>query len=548
MTAFSPADLLTVSAEQQAILRCVTKQPRLSLKEIATKSGLTWSDAKATVADLVRQQRLVEQLHNDQRVFSVRFQFRRSVRNMPAGLLSFYRHAIDNCLAESSVTATLSAELRERLLQRSHKRRLMPDEVLAWQGETMPMVAFIEDGLLMKTRLEGARVSRKQGYLRRTDWAGLVEQFSGSASSNTLKAVTETTLRYWHSADFLDFVAEHGQMANALAAYFSQLLSDCEQSSSRGQTKLWVLEGAHARAGVTTMALNLAILSQRASGAGQTALWTGDTTLAPRTTAAPETIANVATVQPHASGVDLLTLLPEHDYPTQVALDMLLTELARRYETIVCDSGWGADDERMLRLRGMANTLITLTCEASSAEAAAACWQHSQPFALPGQKRVLALNRATAAVTDVDAGFHLVLPDDGQSLANTMDVTQQSGSRLRNGFEDVYRRLSLNHAVALFVPSTMDVDDTVDNTEQVQSALAFLGGVFGGATSSDAEGVWRSEDSGLVTEQVTVVRTFVSKRALDEHLDDVISFASTLKRDMKQEAVAISVDNQLILV
>jgi hypothetical protein len=112
----------------------------------------------------------------------------------------------------------------------------------------------------------------------------------------------------------------------------------------------------------------------------------------------------------------------------------------------------------------------------------------------------------------------------------------------------VYRRLSLTHSLGIFIPSTLDVDQAVDNTEQVQSTLSFLGSLFGGATSSEAEGVWRSQDSGLVTEQVTIVRTFLSQRLLERHLDDVISFATQLKQDMRQEAVAVDVDNQLILV
>ena len=210
-------------------------------------------------------------------------------------------------------------------------------------------------------------------------------------------------------------------------------------------------------------------------------------------------------------------------------------------------------DELLLRLRGKATVLLTMTQDQMGAEAGMERWQAIQSYAVPGQKRILTLSRASRQVTEVDARFQLLIPDDLASFAQLDSVDDCVVERAPQGLfseaiHEVSRRLNLTHTVALFVPSTMDVDQDVDNRIQVQSALSFLGNLFGGATSSNAEGAWQSEESGLVTEQVTIVRTFVSKKALNTHLDDVFSFASELKMKMKQEAVAVSVDNQLILV
>jgi CRP-like cAMP-binding protein len=547
MTPFSPIDLLTLAPDEQSVLRCLTKEPRLPLATIAACSDLAMARATETVGRLLQQQRIVEQLVDGQRVFSARFQFRRSVRNMPAGLLSLYHEAVDNCLASAPLTSALSAELQRDLIALSQRRTLMPGELLVWQGEHVPCIALVEDGLLEYTRLQGQRIRQRQGYLRRTDWFGLVENFSESPASATYTALTETTLRCWQPQAFLDFATQHAQFATELVRHFGHLLRDCEQSHGRGQTRLWAIAGGHAGAGVTTFAFNLALLAEQAQPG--TLLWAHDVPPFLQADSEQHMVGDVATVFTHPSGIDVLTTTGTHDYPAQVELDIILTQLARRYETIVCDTGSAESDERWLRLRGRAHTLITLTCDPFSAERTAARWAHLQPYATPGQKRVLALNRVNAAATEIDARFHLLLPDDCAAMSNGPAVVEHAAeSRMGAAFSDVYRRLSLNHAVAIFVPSTVDVDESVDNAVQVQSALSFLGGTFGGATSSDAEGVWRSEDSGLVTEQVTIVRTFVSKRALDQHLDDVIGFASDLKRDMKQEAVAISVDNQLILV
>jgi hypothetical protein len=235
-----------------------------------------------------------------------------------------------------------------------------------------------------------------------------------------------------------------------------------------------------------------------------------------------------------------------------VQLNIILNELRSQYDYIICDTGSTRDKELILRLRGQANTLITLTDARDGAAAAMRCWQASQAYAIPGQKRVLALNQATNQLA-VDPAFQLVIPQDKvgtelESRTGHPAVLSQAQGLLSQALTELYRRLSLNHALAIFVPSTMEVNQVTDNSVQVQAALSFLGNLFGGATSSDADGVWRSEDSGLVTEKVTIVRTFVAKKALESHLDDVIGFATELKQEMKQEAIALDIDNQLILV
>ena len=177
-----------------------------------------------------------------------------------------------------------------------------------------------------------------------------------------------------------------------------------------------------------------------------------------------------------------------------------------------------------------------------------------QPYARPNQKHVFALNRARlGSELPVDPAFHLALPEDSVSVQSAQSrrapiVSAVADSPLGQALQEVYRRLSLTHAIGIFIPSTVDVDQAVDNTSQVQAALSFFGDLFGGAISNRGDGVWRSEESGLVAEQVTIVRAFVSAKALEKHLDAVVEFATRIKQEMKQEAVAIDVDNQLVLV
>ena len=264
-------------------------------------------------------------------------------------------------------------------------------------------------------------------------------------------------------------------------------------------------------------------------------------------------IKDLAYINRHPAGFDVMSVKEDHEYPSQVQLDILLGELLSTYDNVICDTGCDDTDELYLRLRGQGQSLLTITDDPYGLEKMFSRWQKSQPYAIPNQKRLLALNNTTHKLTEIDPRFNMVIPKDDTVQGHTeradLSVLKTSPQSVYAGaIEEIYRRLSLNHALAIFVPSTLDIDQPIDNENQVQSTLQFFGNVFGGATKSDAEGVWRSEDSGLVAEQVTIVRTFVSKNALDMHLDSVVEFATQLKKEMKQEAVALSVDHQLILV
>ncbi len=556
MRILSPLDLLLLSDNEQIVFRALTKKPKQTVNEIALQSNLSLEEVSTAVNMLLGQGSLVEQLQEGKRLLSVRLRLeQKSVRNMPVSIFSALTKGVQSFLLEIPLLQVLTDEERDELAQISQKRTLLADEVLTWQGETFNFVAVIETGLIVRTRLKGQHLSEKAGYVRRTEWIGLSSILSNSVASATYTAVTETTLRYWPKEDFFNYLQKHASLAIAICQQLSQEIKSCKDSDGSGKGKLWVIEGIRKGVGVTTFANKLAqvALENNSRGAASSTLFWQSEGAKPLGKPV-RTVKDLASIYLHPSGYDQLFLQANHEYPPQVQLDILLDDLLATYEYVICDTGADESEEFVLRLRGQGYVLLTLSNDPDKLDAVTARWKKAQAYAVPSQKRFLALSNTTKHVREVDPRFHLVLPYDPsfttKDQAQIAETIAQSADASLYGeaIREVYRRLSLNHALAIFVPSTLDVDCPVDNEHQVQSTLQFLGSVFGGATKSDAEGVWRSEDSGLVTEQVTIVRTFVSKPALDSHLDTVVEFATQLKEEMKQEAVALSIDHQLILV
>lgn len=564
-SSLSPLDMLDMPDVEQYILRCLNRRPGLTAAEIATATKLPMGEVEPVLRRMISRSQVVEQLQEEKRTFSVRFsRLQGRLRGMPAGIMAILGEKPDTFLAEVALTASLTPEERESLLAKSTTRQLITNEVLVWQGDPFQYVGLPRMGLLKKWRLQKGQQSWVVDYVRRAEWFGLGEVLSEQPSLDTLTAVTDSELLLWPAAEFMAFLHNNTHLSQAVNRLLSQQLYQCQSQRVHGAGRVWAIEGVEEQAGATTLAVNLALLGlQNGNNNGQRSrvvLWNASDSgqdmlhmlgMDPHalTTALPDQ----NTILEHPSGIHVLIKTADATYPPQVQLDIFLTDLQGRYDYVICDTGNRADDELILRLRGQAERLITVTRQPDGAGSGRMRWNAIQPYSRPTQKRILTLNRPSANGHSPDPAFQLVLPYDPESTTTARQAGRPvaevaAAGPLGRAFLEAYRRLSLDHSIGIFVPSTMDVNQAVSNEAQVQATLSFLGSLFGGATSSEAEGVWQSEDQELVVEQVTIVKTFVSRKALEKHLDEVIKFAARLKTEMRQEAVAIDVDNQLILV
>lgn len=108
--------------------------------------------------------------------------------------------------------------------------------------------------------------------------------------------------------------------------------------------------------------------------------------------------------------------------------------------------------------------------------------------------------------------------------------------------------IELSSSVKLYVPSTINVNQTIDNTKIVESVATALSNWFGGATALKAVGAWVSPQTGLVLENVTIVQSYCTETQLQENIADFINLANRLKKEMTQDAIAIEVNNKLYLI
>lgn len=108
--------------------------------------------------------------------------------------------------------------------------------------------------------------------------------------------------------------------------------------------------------------------------------------------------------------------------------------------------------------------------------------------------------------------------------------------------------ICLSSSVKVYIPTTDNVNESVDTTKYVEKTAKLLSECFGGANSESIIGYWMSENFGLVTEKNIRVSASCTSESLEKHMEKVILLCKEIKKDLHQEAVALEVNNEMYLI
>lgn len=124
-----------------------------------------------------------------------------------------------------------------------------------------------------------------------------------------------------------------------------------------------------------------------------------------------------------------------------------------------------------------------------------------------------------------------------------------STKKQTNPVNEVFGKTSLNHSIALYIPSTFNGNEKIDTSIFVHGTRRLFSEFFGGATSYKATGSWVSDTHGLVNETVHIVQSYADNASFNTaNLNEVRKFAEYLKAFLRQEAITLEIDNQLYFI
>ena len=107
-----------------------------------------------------------------------------------------------------------------------------------------------------------------------------------------------------------------------------------------------------------------------------------------------------------------------------------------------------------------------------------------------------------------------------------------------------------NNSISLFIPSTVAINTTTDNNEQVMYCVEQLQKYYSNKniTYYDTKGSWYSDTlEKVVIEDITII-TVDTATVTEQDIEIFIELAEYIKQDMEQEGVSIAINNSLAIV
>jgi hypothetical protein len=255
----------------------------------------------------------------------------------------------------------------------------------------------------------------------------------------------------------------------------------------------------------------------------------------------------------HQAGYDVLLATGSTGLPPSVRATLVIEQMLNSYENIVIGlPSWA--EEIISYVTSYANQIIVVSSPDPEAHARLAEVREMLKTLVHPEKVTVfyALNRPEPEQTS-----------EGQPVAGRFDYDFPHAGPLRPIAEmqpdllpeDIAKfaltltdRLGRTNQVSVYIPTTIDVNTFVDTTPYVERTLAFLGQRFGGATASQASGVWNSAEAGLVGENIHIVRSYATQPDLDKFMQEILDYVESLKGELRQEAMALEINQKLMLI
>ncbi|MEK7277742.1 MAG: Crp/Fnr family transcriptional regulator [Chloroflexota bacterium] len=551
----NPLDLLNLPSNQREVVNWLSRKKEARLSEII--EALSKTDAasvRAAVTELKDLGYLHEALIDGEIYYRVVFRgtVMRAGRGLPQTLWTLID--LDNVtfLKQVYLFNGLSEDQLKEVSSKLETRQYHRNEVILWQGAQNERVYFVKNGMVGVSRIyPGAQAPQMLAYIKQGEMFGefsiLAEQ--GHVATANVTALSEVTVLVMNYRDCLELLKKYSSTGIALAQVLIKRLQDTNArlGSRAVETKLTLVFGVKPGVGCTTvgstLAMTLAAVTQKP------AVYT-EYPLAANLPALFSYPAD-AEIHNHPGGYDVVVPLGAPDMPPSVRTTLVMDQLVNKYPNIVVGITGPANDTLAYMIERASQVIIVTPPDAESWAQLNQVSASLKPYIRPEKTSLfVVVNRSAEAYSsqpaaghaDFDIPFVGVMPSLAEQRADNLPEPLAKVAGV------VADRLGRTNQIGVYIPSTIGVDQRMDTSAYIEKTLAFLGQLFGGATSSQAQGVWNSNDAGLVSESVYVIRSFVTQSDLDKRLPEVLEYVEQLKVEMKQEAMALEVNQKLMIM
>ena len=546
----NPLDVLSLPPAQRELVNWLARRNQARLSEIQQSLAQEPNRIEKTLLDLKEAGYVQEVLIEGQVAYRV--VFRGAVSRAGRKLSNDIWDLIDldniTFLQQVPVFQSLSRQELERIVSKLEERHFSRNQVILWQGDPPDLFYLIKRGVVGITRLSSHGNPQFLSYLKQGEVLGEVGLLIGTSSTATVTALSEVHVLTMKRQDFEDLLANYNRVAVEVARILGQRLAatTARLSNTMKDSHVCVLLGIGSGAGCTTLGAAIALILARAEG--QTVY-----TEYPAPERLPSRFGFVqrSEITRHPGGYDVFVGQQAPGLPPSVRATLMLDQLRDHYENIVIGAPESVSDKIPYLLDHADQVIIVTLPDPVSRGRARDLRAALKAFISPEQTSLFTvINRANREDATVPAAGQA--EDEIPFLESLPPLMEQRRDNLPEPLAQVARslgnRLGRTNQIGVYIPTTVGVDRSADTKAYLEKTLSFMGQLFGGATSSQAQGMWSSSKAELVGEAIYIVRSYVTQSDLDRHLPEVIEYAESLKQELKQEAIALEVNQKLMLV
>ncbi len=552
-TGLNPLDLLALPTDQRDTINWLSRRKQATLQQLQEALNKKPDEVAAVIAELKKVGYVREALIDGAIYYRVVFggKVSRSGRGVPQNIWNAVDLDNQVFLRQLPLFKHLDDEALQSLAEKLETRHFHRNEVIAWQGDIEQDLLFIKNGIVGIQRLLPG--SSEEGhilaYLKQGDMLGettlLLEQ--NVASDTTATALSEVDVLVMKRNEFVKFLNANRQAALELAREILQRLLNTNSRlvSVGSETKVACVFGIGKQCGQTMVGSSLAMtLSHVTQGK---AVYTEHPN--------PEALTKLFNIKPDEtfhpqSGLyDIAIVKTAPGLPMAVRTTLVMDQLLAEYANVVIGFPSQVDETVNYILEQANQLIIVVSPDEKALDELEKLIEQLRAVMHPEKTNLFVVANHTQPGLSIDrlpVRVDYEIPYFGNEVT-VWDTTQLADlpSAVSKVTDMLADRLGRTNQVGIYIPSSID-DPDVNVNDFVQESLSFLGSLFGGATATTTEAQGSGDD--INTETIHIVRTYVTKSAMDRELSKVLEFVEQLKNRLGQDALALEVNAKLMLI
>lgn len=553
-TGLNPLDLLGLPPAQRDLINWLSRRKQARFGEIQAALDIDAAELTSILTTLKSERHVRDALIDGEIYYRVMFagKVSRAARGLPDNI--WERVDLDNTVFLREIPlfrGIPDAELRE-IANKLEARQYRRNEVIVWQGALDEGVYFIKSGIVGLTRLSpDRRESQILTYLKQGDLLGeyrLLFEKNITASA-TATALSEVNVLVMHRDDVMGILKRHPSAAIELIQMLAQrlLAADTKTDHRTHTTTLSLIFGS--MPGVGSSVVGNALAMKLAQVTGNSVVYTEHPV--PHRLPAQFSGLSDAELYSHPGGYDLFVPRSLSGVPAAVRITLVMERLMNTYRHIVVRVA-GPLDETVNYLLERAAQIVIVTTPDPAAQNQYVTLNRQLKIAIRPENTLLYTvhNRARSDLADVpspmvsdfDLPWFETLPPPEQWARGSLPAP------LDNVVSTLAHRVGRTNQIGIYIPLQVPGNRAVDTYPLVTRTLDLLGQLFGRATGYPMYTKKASDLAGASGEEIYLVQTFVTKTDMDQHLGKVLAYVEQIKTELDQEAMALEVNHNIMLV